>query len=301
MLKQALVGGYAIGYFEAWDQYSLEAVVEAAEEVRSPAIIGFGASTTKQSWLLKNGIENLSTLAYQMSKRSSVPTSVLFNEAQTFEEIKISIANGCNAVMLDSSHLSFPENVSCTKKVVDYAKPLDVAVEAELGRLPNIASPITEESIYTDPQEAAEFVEATGVDALAVSVGNVHLQLDEDKDANIDLELLERIRRLVNVPLVMHGGSGFPESVIKEAISFGIAKFNVGTCLKREFLLGAQMALAKVGNLHVQKIIGSREESDIMLAAKKKMKKEVIRLMNLYGSVKKANELDLSTEQDIGF
>src|SRR3972149_5806699 len=172
ILDQALQHGYAVGYFEAWDQYSLEAAMQAAEAAKSPAILGFGAAVTNPAWLEAGGIEALAGLARGLAERSSVPTAVLFNEAQTHAQALRGLEAGCNCVMLDTSHLDLADNLAATRRLVDAAHALGAAVEAELGRLPNAIRP-EETGPATDPEQAAHFVQATGVDALGVSIGNV--------------------------------------------------------------------------------------------------------------------------------
>jgi fructose-bisphosphate aldolase class II len=287
-LRRAAIHGYAIGYFEAWDTYSLEAVLEAAEETASPAILGFGGAVANQAWLDRWGVEELASLARRLAEASRVPASVLFNEARTLDQVARGLRAGCTAVMLDTSHLPFEENAVLTRRVVELAHAAGAAVEAELGHLADATDP-GHAAEPTDPDEAARFVERTGVDALAVSVGNVHIL--SDGEAEVDLEALARIHRAVPVPLVIHGGTGFPSRAVPAAISLGVAKFNVGTRLKQAYLDGARQAIAGVpGRPNVHRVIGSRDPSDILLPAKAGVKEQVSALMRLYGSAGKALE-----------
>ena len=116
ILDHALRNRYAVGYFEAWDLYSLEAALEAAEEARAPAILGFGAAVTNGAWYDRNGVEAMSALAVTFAQRAEVPTAVLFNEAQTYAQAVRGLAGGCNAVMLDSSHLPAAQHESATPR-----------------------------------------------------------------------------------------------------------------------------------------------------------------------------------------
>ncbi|MCL5995098.1 MAG: class II fructose-bisphosphate aldolase [Chloroflexi bacterium] len=290
LLARAQQDKYAVGYFEAWDQYSLEAVLEAAEECGSPTILGFGGAVANQAWLDRHGVEELAALARCLAERSTVPAAVLFNEARTFNQIERGLRAGCNTVMLDSSHMPFDENLAWTRKVVEVAHPFEAAVEAELGHLADGSDPSVQAS-GTDPQEAARFVEQSGVDALAVSIGNVHIL--STGEAAIDLELLERIHSAVRVPLVIHGGTGFPPSAIRAAIDHGVAKFNVGTRLKQAYLAGVHAALTTLmalpGRPNVHNVVGSRGEEDVFNQGKARIKAEVIALMRLYGSAGMAN------------
>lgn len=287
ILERAQKAGYAVGYFEAWDQYSLEAVLEAAEEIESPAILGFGAAVTNQAWLDRWGVEELSTLACYLAQRSKIPTAVLFNEANTLRQAVRGLHAGCNAVMLDSSGLPFEENAAITQRIVEIAHSLGATVEAELGQLGDASGPVHQESVPTDPEVAACFVRTTAVDALAVSIGNVHMLTDGE--APIDLDLLDSIHRAVSVPLVLHGGTGYPDLAVRPAIERGVAKFNYGTRLKQVFLEGVREALEEIPDRpNVQNYIGSRDEGDILARGKAKMKATIKTLIELYGSAGQA-------------
>jgi len=281
LLARARHRGYALGYFESWDQYSLEAAMEAAEAARAPAIIGFGGAVTSQQWLEHRGIEGLAAMALCLAEASSVPTAVLFNEAKTFGEVLRGLKAGCTGVMLDSSEMNFDDNVAATRRVVEAAHALGAAVEAELGRLADGSDPAVE-ARGTDPGEAARFVAGTGVDALAVSVGNVHILTSGH--ATIDLDHLSVLQRAVPVPLVIHGGTGIPDDAIQPMIARGVAKFNVGTRLKQLYLDGLREALADApAGLTVHARVGSRESTDVFQRGKLKVKAEIMRLMHVYG------------------
>ena len=287
MLLRARRRGYAVGYFEAWDQHSLEAVLEAAEQAQSPTILGFGGAVVNQSWLDSGGLEELAILARCLAERATVPAAVLFNEANTYGQVRRGLLAGCNAVMLDTSHLPFADNVDATRRVVELAHPLGACVEAELGWLADAVGPGSESFAHTDPQLAAEFVEKTGVGALGVSVGNIHGLVAGE--STVDLQLLERIHAVVSVPLVIHGGTGFPSRAVRPSIQRGVAKFNVGTRLKAAFLEGLQEGLSHFPDrASVQLAVGSREDGDVLDRGKRRMTHEMIRLMELYGCAGRA-------------
>ena len=291
MLEKARKGGYAIGYFESWNQESLEAVVGAAEELRLPVIIGFGCVMMDQDWLDSGGLEYFAALGTAAASRTSVPVALLLNEAVTFKQVIEGIKHGFNVVMMDTSHLPFDENLRVTKKVVEAAHPEGVCVEGELGCLPTgkqgIVGSDSSTGYKTDPEDAARFVKETGIDALSVSIGNVHA-LTEGK-AQIDFERLTRIREATNIPLVIHGGTGFPDDGVRRAIELGACKFNVGTILKQSFLEGMKKAMDKTTELDdVQRLIGSRKSQGILTQATLEMKKAVKKLMQLYSCVGKA-------------
>jgi ketose-bisphosphate aldolase len=287
ILDRARQGGYAVGYFESWDQYSLEAAIEAAEEAESPAILGFGAAVTSEAWMDRWGVEGLSKLCTSMADRASVPTAVLFNEARSFDHAVRGLYAGCNAVMLDTSDLSYEASVDVTRRLVEVAHALDATVEAELGHLADAGDASGSAGVPTDPAMAARFVDRTGVDALAVSVGNVHLLTDGE--STIDLDLLERIHNAVALPPVLHGGSGLPPAAVRDAVERGVAKINYGTRSKQRFLEGVRAALAAMPERpNVHQFIGSREESDIAGRGKANVKTLISDLIKLYGSAGQA-------------
>jgi ketose-bisphosphate aldolase len=283
ILNDALKKKYAVGYFEPWDQYSMEAVVQGAENLNAPVIIGCGGIMMDQDWFDGGGMEALAGAGKVLARRSKVPTALLLNEVSTFEQIRQGLSYGFNAVMLDSSPLAYEENVRLTQKVVGAAHAVGVDVEAELGHLP-LGSGERDgvKAFATDPELAAEFVERTQVDALAVSIGNVHVLLSGKSD-RIDFERLERIHRVVQVPLVIHGSTGFPDEAVSRVIELGVAKFNVGTVLKRAFLRGLGEAFSYTpADANPQHVIGSRKESDILVHARDEVRLEVERLITLY-------------------
>ena len=290
LLQQALRDGYALGYFEAWDQYSMEATIEAAEEECAPAILGFGGAVTSSAWLQARGIEEMAELAGCLARSSYLPVALLFNEARALAQVRRGLDAGCNAVMLDTSHLPFAENLALTREVVEMARLYEASVEAELGHLPDASDPTAGQGSCTDPAEAARFVSSTHVDALAVSIGNTHLLVDGQ--ATVNLDLLAQLHDAAPVPLVIHGGTGFPPGAVQQAIARGVAKFNVGTRLKQAYLAGIREAIGLVperSNIH--SFVGSREEGDILGRGKERVKAEIRPLLRLYGCAGRAGRI----------
>ncbi|BCX05959.1 MAG: hypothetical protein KatS3mg053_3897 [Candidatus Roseilinea sp.] len=192
---------------------------------------------------------------------------------------------GFNAVMMDSSSWSWEDSVARTSQLVREAHARGVAVEAELGRLPNATADGIDDATasLTDPDQAAQFVAHTGVDCLAVSIGNVHLLTGSD--APVDLTLLGRIHNRVRVPLVIHGGTSFPPSAVPQAIQSGVLKFNVGTGLKRAFFDGLREAVQELPvHVNVHDVLGSHKATDVMHRGKARMRDKVRELMRLFGS-----------------
>ncbi|NQU09144.1 class II fructose-bisphosphate aldolase [bacterium] len=279
LLGAARAGGYAVGYFEPWDVYSLEAVVEAAEAEQTPVILGIGGVMMERAWFDGGGLERLGALGLVAARRARVPTTLLLNEVATHAQVVRGIQSGFNAVMLDTSDLPYAENVRRTRQVVETAHAAGVSVEGEIGTLPDASGELGGGAgQLTDPNEAARFVRDTGVDALAVSIGNVHTLLAGR--VTVNLEHLAAIQRAVTLPLVIHGGSGFPEESIPAAVRLGVTKFNFGTVLKGAFLAGIQDAIAALPpQVNVLQAMGSRKEADVLQQGKLRMRREVVRLI----------------------
>jgi len=288
LLREALAGGYALGYFEAWDQYSMEATLEAAEQAGAPAIIGFGGAVVNQAWLDGDGLEEWAALARCLAERTTLPVAVLCNEVKTFAHVVRALRAGCNAVMLDTSSLPFGENAAWTRRVVEVAHAVGATVEAEIGHLPDAAAGDgISDGLRTDPDQAARFVEVTGVDALAVSVGNTHNLARGESP--VDLELVACLRDATGLPLVIHGGTGFPNRAVEEVIARGVAKFNVGTRLKQAYYDAMRAALAQPPTVSsVHELVGSRDVTDPLLSAKEAVIQQVLPLLALYGAAGRA-------------
>jgi len=225
VLIPARRGGYAVGAFEVWNLESVQVVVAAAEGLSQPVILQVGPYEADYA-----GLEDISLMALYCARRARVPVTVHLDHGDTFERVMQCIAHGFTSVMLDVSHLPYSENVAATKEVVRVAHACGVSVEGELGRIGGgeTGIDVTNEDVHlTNPDQAVEFVDETGIDALAVAIGTVH-GFYKSKP-NIRLGLLEEIAEKVAIPLVLHGGSGTPDGDVRKAISFGIAKVNICT------------------------------------------------------------------------
>jgi len=293
MLDTALANRFAVGYFQAWNEDSLEAVLEAGEEMDAPLIIGFGGTPVNQAWFDGWGIECGAALGRVAAQKARVPVALILNETEKLEQCLKGIELGFNVVMVDSSSLPYGENLRVNRELVERAHPRGVAVEGELGHLPTGAPPGGPGGspggtfALTDPDQAREFVAETGIDALSVSVGNVHVLTRGE--ASIDVDRIARIRDKTGVPLVIHGGTGFPPSQVSEAIRRGVAKFNVGTILKKVYFEGLKKRLEETSGPHdMQLLVGSRESGDFTMEGKKRVKEKVKELIRLYGSGGKA-------------
>jgi fructose-bisphosphate aldolase class II len=284
-LNNAIKGNYAVGYFESWDSYSFEAILETAEEEKSPIIMGFGATMLEDNWLDKNGIEFLAASGRALIKDAKVPVAFLLNETHTLEQAIRGVEAGFNTVMIDSHRWEVDKAKREVKALVDIAHKNNVEVEAEFGSLPDyLGGEIVDAKSYmTDPVEAKKFVEETGIDCLAVAIGNVHLLTKGS--ANIDIQRLKDIRSQVSLPIAIHGGTGFPDDQIKEAIGNGVAKFNVGTRLKTDFLKSVKEYVTSLDeNCFVHDIVGSHKKSDFLEVGKDSIKANARKFIKLYGS-----------------
>ena len=288
MLVRARRGHYAVCYCEAWNLESLQAVVEAAEETRSPVIVGFGGGFLMRAERPHpEPLEYYAGLGLAAAEVASVPVALLLNETDSFDQIKQAIKLGFNGVMVENERLPAGEYQELVREVVSWAHRHAVAVEAQVGHLPEHAGRRDHLGSLTDPQAARAFALSTGVDALAVSIGNVHVMTRGG--ASIDLKLLAEIERQVRLPLVVHGGTGFPRRKAPQAVRCGVAKFNFGTGLKQAYLRALQGHLRKYREpMNPHPFVGMGGEKDILVAAREAVKREVIKLLQAFGSAGKA-------------
>lgn len=289
LLEHALGNKYAVGYFEAWDLYSLEAVKEAAEEMNSPIILGFGGVMMNQEWYSAGGLKALGAMGKVVAEGAKVPAAYLLNEVLSFDHIEQGLETGFNTVMLDTSHMPYEENIRWTKRVVDAAKPYAADVEGESDPLPDASGTMGEHagSRKTDPEEAARYVAETGVCALSIAIGNEHIKTDGA--SGTDFELLSKIHDAVPLPLVIHGGTGFADADVARAIELGVAKFNVGSIMKKLYLESVRNTMLSLPEKpDFQEMVGSHKKADFLEVAKNRVKDEVKRRLAIYRSANKA-------------
>jgi len=222
MLNTAKEEGYGVIATDAWNSTSLKAMVEIAEETKSPIILSLA-----EVHLPYFSLKEMAELAKLYTKDVKVPVALHFDHGMTFDEIIKAIHAGFTSVMIDASACEYEENVRRTKEIVKIAHAVNVSVEAEIGHVGGAEGGGDDghDSLLTDPAEAARFVEETGVDCLAVSVGTAHgLYKGIPK---LDFERLQEIAKAVEVPLVLHGGSGSGDENLRKAVELGISKVNV--------------------------------------------------------------------------
>jgi ketose-bisphosphate aldolase len=289
LLHHAAENRYAVGYFEAWNLESLLAVKDAAEQSGSPVIIGFnGKFMGNKARRLPEDVRIYGSLGAAVATRSTVPMSFILNEADDLALLLGGLEAGFNIIMHEGCPLERYVQINST--LVKAAHARGAAVEAELGELPSGGADGASHGrgTRTDPAEAQRFVEATGVDALAVSVGNVHIL--EGRKSKLDLELVSELRRRVPVPLVLHGGTGIDEQDLREAIRQGVSKINVGTVLRRTFIDSLQCYLRDhdVQRLDPGEVTSTGGELDMLAFARAQVAREVVRLMGIFGSTGRA-------------
>lgn len=238
LLLDAQAGGYAIGAFNVENMEMVQAVVGAAEELKSPVILQTTPSTVKYADL-EYFYANVKTAA----KKATVPVVIHLDHGNSFDLAMQALRTGYTSIMIDGSHDSFEENIAVSKAVVDACHPSGVAVEAELGKVGGKEDDLDggDNNPYTNPQEAVIFVERTGIDSLAVAIGTAHGVYQGI--TKVDVERLSKIKEVVSIPLVLHGTSGVPDETVKECIKRGICKVNYATDLRIAFSKGVNEVL----------------------------------------------------------
>jgi len=238
LLNAAQTGGYAIGAFNIYNLEGVKAVVAAAEAERSPAMLQILPSALKQ------GETPLIALALSAAREAATPMSVHLDHCPAADVIRAALNAGLTSIMADGSHLAYEDNLAFSRQMAGLAHQHGGIVEAELGKLTGTEDGLTVpewESKLTDPAQAAEFVAQTGIDALAVCIGNVHGNYRDEP--RLDFDRLAKIHTMVDVPLVMHGASGLPETMIQRSIELGITKFNVNTEVRQAYLSTLKLRL----------------------------------------------------------
>ncbi|KAG8076277.1 hypothetical protein GUJ93_ZPchr0006g44432 [Zizania palustris] len=273
LLYNAEKGGYAIGAFNVYNLEGIDAVVSAAEAERSPAILQVHPSALKQ------GGVPLVSCCIAAAEHASVPITVHYDHGTSKSDLLQALEMGFDSVMVDGSHLPLGKNILYTKSISSLAHSKGMLVEAELGRLSGTEDGLTVEEYearFTDVAQAGEFIDETGIDSLAVCIGNVHGKYPPS-GPNLRFDLLEELRALTTkkgVSLVLHGASGLPRELVKECIALGVRKFNVNT---------------EVRNSYMESL--KRPEKDlihVMASATEAMKAVVSEKMRLFGSSGKA-------------
>lgn len=258
MSQDALKGGYAIGAYNFVNLEGLKAILESANECNSPVVI-----QTSTSAIRYMGLDTI--LPMVKSLKSNVKVCLNLDHGQTFEDCKNAIDAGYTNVMIDGSHLPYEENVAVTKKVVDYAHKHNVTVEGELGTIGGKEDDVHGNILFTDPNQAKDFVEKTGVDSLAIAIGTSHGPNKFKGEAKLRIDILEEIEKILPAtPLVLHGASsvppilkdfalstgmkietakGVPEDILRECSKHHICKINVDSDIRIAYTAGVRETL----------------------------------------------------------
>ncbi|MCX6808054.1 MAG: class II fructose-bisphosphate aldolase [Candidatus Berkelbacteria bacterium] len=227
-LKKARANGYAIGAFNTANLEVTKAICSAASKADFPILI-----QTTPGAIEYAGLKQLFDIITDEIKSSGAKAGIHLDHAHDFLTVKQAIDIGYSSVMFDGSKYPYEENILMTEKVVDYAHKFGVSVEAEVGIIGREeGGRLSGKAVYSGPPEVVKFVEETGVDSIAISVGNEHGAPEGEK---LDLSLLERISNVVEIPLVMHGASGLSHGDIRHAMGIGVAKFNIDTNIRKAF------------------------------------------------------------------
>jgi len=243
MFKKAYDGGYAVGAFNVNNMELLQAIVDAGTEERAPLILQVSAGARKYARQ-----EYLIHLVKAAMETTDIPVALHLDHGDSFELCKACVDGGFSSVMIDASHHPFDENVAITKQVVEYAHAKGVPVEAELGKLTSTSDePGAREAVYTDPDEAVEFVKKTGCDSLAISIGTSHGAYKFKGEATLDFPRLEKIQGLLpDYPIVLHGASSVPAELVEICNKYG-GKLPGTRGVPEEFLAkAAKMAVCKI-------------------------------------------------------
>ncbi len=238
VLQKAQAGGYAVGLFNTIDTDMLEGALSAAEELRAPIIIG-----TAEILLPYGELKLIAPSVIKAAERASVPVVVHYDHGLTFKRCLEALQLGFTSVMYDGSAGPEAENLRATEEIVRIAHAFGASVEGEIGHVGDTDDGAPTADSYTTPEEAAAFVAATGVDALAVAIGSAH-GVYKHKPC-LSIERLKQIRAAVDTPLVLHGGSGLSDDDFRNAISSGIAKVNIFTDLCLAGMRGTMEAAAQ--------------------------------------------------------
>jgi fructose-bisphosphate aldolase, class II len=277
MLNKALKEKYAVGQFNINNLEWTQAILAAAEQEKSPVILGVSEGAARHMGGFKTTVMMVKGLLEDM--KITVPVAIHLDHGSSYDKCKEAIEAGFTSVMIDASHGPFEENVSTTKKVVELAHSQGVSVEAELGVVGGQEDDVVADGvIYADPKECQELVKQTGVDCLAPALGSVHGPYKGEP--NLGFKEMEEVRDLTGIPLVLHGGTGIPTKDIQKSISLGTSKINVNTENQIAFTKAVREVLSSNAEVYdPRKYIGPGRDA---------IKETVVGKMREFGSSNKA-------------
>ena len=291
MLSEAKQGKYAVGYFEPWNMESILAVTDAAEETKSPVIIGVcGDYLLGRYRIDRIPLIVAYSLCESAAKAAKVPVSVLFNETSVVSDAIAAAKAGFSGVMLHGEGMDEETYTKSLYETVMRTRIYNTIVEGEFGHLSTSVDGTldkTWEGEIKNAESVKEFINETRVGALSVSIGNSHLLINGK--ASLDFELFDRIAQSVDIPLVIHGGSGISGEDVKTLVSLGMAKLNVGASLKKAFAVAMKTKLNSIDcYVNPNDLLGKGGEADVMTAGRIAMKEVVLNYMEWLGCGGKA-------------
>lgn len=275
VLLPAKEKGYGVGFFNAVNVEMARAVIETAEELNAPVMVG-----TAEVLLPAMEMERVAEYLIPMAQKAKVPVCVHYDHGLTKERCKQAIELGFTSIMYDCSMDDYETNIARLKEMTDVCHALNITVEGELGHVGDNAGAGKLENpsdYFTDPDTALDFVRRTGVDSLAVAVGNAHG--DYAFPPKLDFERIRRISEMTDLPLVLHGGSGLSNDDFKQAVSCGICKVNIFTDIDKAGKAGIEKGLAA----------GAKTMMGLIPYEIEAMKKVVREKITLFGSLDRAD------------
>ncbi|PVV08640.1 MAG: fructose-bisphosphate aldolase [gamma proteobacterium symbiont of Ctena orbiculata] len=279
MLHHAYGNGYAVGAFDLVNLDFLEGILDAAERCASPVILSLAESHFEYF-----DFELLLSAVEKAARNASVPVAIHLDHGESLQSAMNAINHGCNGVMVDASHRSLDDNIRTTRSVVEMAHGCGVPVEGELGYVPGVEGEDAERHpgkvSYTTTDQAIHFVETTGIDFLAVSIGTVHGRMRGE--AKLDFQRLRDINQALGLPLVIHGGTGLSEDQYRQLITNGVVKINYYT------------ALADAAGAAIRKNVEATENNaftQLTRGVKAAVSEEAERCIRLWGSAGRATEV----------
>ncbi|AHY47740.1 cbbA: ketose-bisphosphate aldolase [Rubrobacter radiotolerans] len=273
LVYEAREQGYAVGAINHHNEETAEAILLGAKDADAPVFVQIGRAIIPHMGIRR---------AFDIVRRSEEETGkscVIHLDHGGYDEVVEALKLGVDSVMYDGAHLPFEENIATTRRVVEAAHFLGVPVEAELGKIPEVEDldSVNWEDYYTDVDEAVRFVEETGIDYLAISVGIFH-GISATTEPRLDMERIETLAKETGVPLVLHGVSGLPDETVREAVARGVAKLNIDTELRLKFREGIEAVWSE----------GDRHLEAAMSEGRDRMRAEVTRKLKLFGSAGRA-------------
>lgn len=275
LLETARRNAYAIGAFNVYNLEGVKAVIVAAETNHSPAMLQLHPSA------LKYGQSMLVAMCLEAARSATVPISVHLDHSTSEGDIENVLNAGVKSIMADGSPMEYAENLAFTRKMTELSHQHNAIVEAEIGRISGTEDGLTiaeKEAKMTDPDQAVEFVNATKVDVLAVTIGNVHGEYKSPP--KLDFERLSKIGSLIDIPLVLHGASGLPDWMIERSIQLGVCKFNVNTEVRQAYIQSLKDELCSKS---------PQDLLDITSRAIGAMEEVITGKLQLFGSVNKVH------------